>query len=77
MGTKYVSTHYGCILHECSYTEDATNLYKEYSDSRKGFKEFGKTHHLSRKMRKTEPRGNVFRRLVRLKIRKLEKTNGN
>lgn len=67
---KYVFIKSRFILHECSYTEDATNLYRKYANSRKHFKRFGKTHKLQIKMRKTEPRGKVFKQLLGLQTEK-------
>ena len=70
MTIKYVSTNVGFILHECSYTEDGTNLFKRYAKGKRK-REFGKTHHLHRKMRKTQPRGKTFERLIHLKTLKV------
>lgn len=70
MKIKYVSTNVGFILRECSYTEDGTNLFKRYAKCKRS-REFGKTHHLYRKMRKTQPRGKVFERLIHLKALKI------
>lgn len=67
---KYVFIKGNFILHECSYTNDATNLYRHYANSKKRFKRFGKTHKLQTKMRKTEPRGKVFKRLLGLQTEK-------
>ena len=70
MKIKYVSTNIGFIMHECSYTEDSTNLFKRYVKGKRKH-EFGKTRHLHRKMRKTQPRGEVFQRLIHLKTLKI------
>lgn len=70
MTIKYVSTNVGFILRECSYTEDSTHLFKHYAKCKRK-REFGKTHHLYRKMRKTTPRDKVFGRLIHLKALKV------
>ncbi len=70
MTIKYVSTNIGFILHECSYTEDGTDLFKRYAKAKRK-RELGKPRHLHRKMRKTQPRGKVFERLIHLKALKI------
>lgn len=67
MAVKYVVTVSGFLLRETSYTEEATNIYRKYSAAKKGKTGFGRTDKLLKRMRKTEPRGKVFRRLIKIK----------
>lgn len=63
MSVKIVFHKDGFILRECSYTEDATNIYRKFSVAKAKKPGFGSRHKLFVKMGKTEPRGNAWRKL--------------
>lgn len=70
MSIKYVSIAGQYVLRETAYTDDSYNLYNRYATAKARKRPFKqqKTTKLLRRMRKTEPRGRVLRRLIDLKI---------
>lgn len=63
MSVKIVFHKDGFILRECSYTEDAANLYRKFSVAKAKKPGFGSRRKLFIKMSKTMPRGRVWQKL--------------
>lgn len=73
MAIKIVSIAGQYVLRETSYTDDSYRLFNRYAMAKRRDIGFGNTRRLRAKMRKTEPRGKVFKRIVRLKVESVER----
>ncbi len=72
MSIKIVFHKDGFILRECSYTEDATNLYRKFSIAKAKKSGFGKRDRLFLKISKTLPRGKVWQKLRSIEVESIK-----